>query len=240
MRNHIITTLALALCAPTIASAAPAYGGDWSIKLRPLSGETTDQEGTMKLAGDAGVVCGFYQMASYSGWIAGKVVGDKVEGLWSEDNESGGLSFTFAGKAFKGTFGMKPDEKTGEKGNDYWNGTKLNPAKPVRPISGLRTAQTEWGQMEKLKITFTIKGSAVTGKMTYKYSGEPGGTITGTLTGNHLVGTWKGTGQYSGRVQLIFHTGAGYQGVKGTYSSSSKTSCTEDGGLIDGVWNPED
>jgi hypothetical protein len=241
MRNHILTTLAFALSAPTIASAAPAFSGDWSIKTPPGSGETTDREGTMKLAGDTGVVCGFYQMSNYSGWIGGKVVGDKVEGSWVEDSELGGLSFSFAGKAFKGTFGNKAGETTGEKGKDYWNGTKLAPAKTVRPISALKTAQIEWNKLEKLKITFTIKGSAVTGKMTYKNSGDPGGTLTGTLTGNHLVGTWKGSKEGGGRFQLIFHTGSGYQSVRGTYSHGTAPSCTsEDGGFIEGVWNPEE
>ncbi len=237
LTSLLLTTL-VAISAP--ASAAPAFSGDWSIKLRPLAGETTDQEGTMKLAGDAGVVCGFYQMPNYSGWVGGKVVGDKVEGLWVEDNELGGFSFSFVGQAFKGTFGIKADEKTGEKGKDYWNGTKLAPAKQVQPISALKTADIEWNKVEKLRIAFTIKGSSVIGRMTYKYSGEPAGTLTGTLTGNHLVGTWKGSKEGGGRFQLIFNTGAGYQGVKGTYSYGDKPSCTsDDGGFIDGAWNRE-
>jgi hypothetical protein len=238
---QITATLAFAALvslAPA-ATAAPAFSGDWNIKFPPPDGETTDEEGSMKLAGDTGVVCGFYQMPNYSGWISGKVIGDKVEGLWVEDNESGGYSFTFAGNAFKGTFGKSVKEKSGEKGKDYWNGTKVPPAQQSQPVRGLRTADIEWNGLEKLRIAFTINGSAVTGKMTYKYSGEPGGTLKGTLTGNHLVGTWKGSKEGSGRFQLIFQTGPGLRSVKGTYSGSSMTSCNDDGGAITGGWSQD-
>lgn len=231
--------LCAALSSPAYAGGESSFTGAWKLKV-------ADVEGEMFLGADGDLICGSYK-TSGEGWINGKVKDGKLQGLWYEGPESeGGYALTASGKGIAGRYGLAKDkQQTDDPATDSWAGTKLA-LKVLHPAAKAKKLEIEWGGTEKLNVTLTIKGSAVTGKMVYRYSGEPGGTLKGTLTGNVLVGSWQdppnadkdkvGSGRFQWTFAVNQVNAAPWSIVGGSYSFGNPNSCNDNGGKITGSW----
>jgi hypothetical protein len=224
MRNALVLAALIAL--PLTAAADPAPG---RYKLTVNS----DYTGWLWLAPSNGVLCGYYAGKDVGpGTVTLKADGAKVDGIWQEGSKQGKTSFQLKGKTLDGSYTENMDDPASSPWVAVFDG--------VTKAKILPTYDLDWGGgTEKTTVRFKQKGNQVTGTIVYRYSESAGGTMSGTLSGDILAGTWKskaddGTAQ-EGRFVVVFQKSLGsktFDSVRGMYSSTTET--CGDGGTLEG------
>ena len=198
------------------ATAAPTpswFAGVWQTSF-----------GAMKITQNGAAVTAKYGSAQ-TNTLTGTVVGRTLRGTWKEASSSGRFYFTIAtdGASFKGAYGSGAEPPT-----SAWTGTVVSHA--AQPAAGAKATtttskksgapkpaltpsnfagvwQTSFGVMK-----ITQNGAAVTAK----YGSAQTNTLTGTVAGRTLRGTWKEASS-SGRFYFTIATdGASFKGAYGS------------------------
>jgi hypothetical protein len=226
-------TLATILALSTLSSLAAAGGppsGHWHMNANK------EYPGDLWLAPVADHLCAFYRYdggAAKSGGMTLKVDGSTISGLYEEGIERGRITYKLDGKKLDGSY------MAGESGSADSSPWVANFV-PTSAVKLEKSYEIDWDEVAKTTITFKQSGAKVTGKVEYRYSGSNGGTITGTMYGNLLAGTYEEKNEdgsvTKGVVLLTFEKSLGsrvFDHVEGAYSVDLKE-CTN-GGLFRGT-----
>jgi hypothetical protein len=223
---NILGTVALSaiLLSPAVAAANPSPGR-WKTTINE------EYAGNIWFGPVGDLVCAYYDGPSVTrGTITGKMAGSKLEGIWDEHSGEGKVSLDFSGKRFAGGY----TENLTDTSTSPWTGSFDKQLKVK--VSGKYDLDWSTGA-EKTVVTFTQKGKKVTGKMVYRYSGSAGGTLSGTLYGDLLVGTWKSKeddgSTREGVFMIVFMRDANtkkWDHIKGVYGSDAEH-CGDSGWL---------
>ena len=190
---QIIVAAPSATPTATSASATPTQtattgGGPWSGAWTTNCG--LGLCGDMNLVQTGGTVVGTY--AGGDGTINGTVTGNRLTGAWSRAGDSGTLDFWLGGggQRWRGNFDKVSD----------WCGARpgLSDPSPCGVATWYGTWTTQCGGSTCNDMTLTQDGTSVSGT----YAGG-GGTVSGTVNGMELDGTWNrgGSGTFHFYIQ---------------------------------------
>jgi len=222
----LFVSLAL-VAAPLTASAGGPSPGRYRMTAN------TEYPGDLWLAPVGDTTCAFYRYdggAAKSGAMTLRADASKLDGTWEEGSSTGKVSFKVDGKKLDGAYTDGDDPATSP-----WVASYVGAKAKLEKSYDLK-----WDEGDKTTVTFKVTGSKVEGKVAYLYSGTSGGTMTGTLYGDVVAGTWREKGEdgkvSEGRFVLTFEKSLGskiYDHVEGVYSADL-SSCGN-GGLFTGT-----
>ena len=191
IRGFLVVAIAASLISGAASAASTAPTPSW------FAGVWQTSFGVMKIKQTGAAVTGRYGSAqTYT--ITGTVSGRTLRGTWTQAGSSGKFFFTIStdGSSFKGDYGTGAEPPT-----SAWTGTITSHAKQqaagaattttsttkvaLKPSNFAGVWKTSFGVM-KIKQT----GAAVTGR----YGSAQTYTITGTVSGRTLRGTWTQAG----------------------------------------------